>query len=254
MEVTSASHVGTALPDSAALQSAAIGNDNFRARPIPESVDFRPEMLTYHLLRPRDAGVADVALLGEAYRCWSEVWSETLFQLDGATDVPSDEFTRQDEIGALFHGYECIALSCFRWIDLALPMHHADSYFRIWPQEARAAAAREGTRVCIGSHITVAQRWRRVRGCSIRHVITALTLDRFRVSGGDAILGTMRDDRGMHKLTAGLGTHALGHAQLHGVPVTLIAFYRSSVRPPLSERQEGIVRGLTSVIAPGGER
>lgn len=271
MEGIVASQVCTALPDAASLQSSAIaslqssvlaslqsptiepGSGDLKVKPS-KVVDLRPELLSYHLLRPREAGLADVALIGEAYRCWREVWSETLLQLDGETDVPSDEFTRQDEVGAIFYGYECVALSCFRYIDLASPMHNADSYFRIWPESARAAAAREGTRVCIGSQITVAANWRRVRGCSLRHLVTALTLERFIASDKAAILGTMRDDRGMDKLSEGLGTRPLGHARLHGVPVTLCAFFRSSTRPVLSERQEGIVRRLAAGIPTGDQR
>src|ERR1700712_5758269 len=104
-----------------------------------------PAQLTYRVLRPRAAGPADVPLLGECYRLWTEVWHETLLDLDAVEHVPSDEFTRQDEVGAIFHGYECIALSLFRWVDLAEPMHFDDSYFAVWPQAAREKASRDGS-------------------------------------------------------------------------------------------------------------
>ena len=236
--------VCTALPDSRLLSSERQTSVTLRPR-----ID--PQQLSYHLIRPRQIGLADVGVVGEAYRCWSEVWSETLRELDGLTDVPSDEFTRQDEVGAIFHGYECIALSCFRWIDLSIPMYHDDTYFRVWPKDAIAAASQDGSRVCIGSHVTVSQAWRRVRGCSLRHVVTALTIDRAMASGSDAILGTMRDDRGMASLVHGLGATTLGHARLHNVPVTLIAVYRSRARPPLDPQNENIVRTLGASIQRG---
>lgn len=232
------------LPDSSALSSERSTSVTLRPR-----VD--PQQLSYHLVRPRHVGLADVGVVGEAYRCWSEVWSETLHELDGVSDIPSDEFTRQDEVGAIFHGYECIALSCFRFIDLSLPMFQDDSYFRVWPKEAIAGAAGNGSRVCIGSHVTVSPAYRRVRGCSLRHVVTALTIDRAMAAGSDAVLGTMRDDRGMASLVHGLGATTLGHARLHNVPVTLIAVYGSKERPPLDAQNENIVRTLGAAIARG---
>src|SRR5580704_5737435 len=48
---------------------------------VPRAV-IRPEALSYHLLRPRSTGPADVPLVGEAYRCWSEVWTETFRELE----------------------------------------------------------------------------------------------------------------------------------------------------------------------------
>jgi hypothetical protein len=206
------------------------------------------EKLSFRVLHPRACGPADVPLIGEAYRCWSDVWSRTLLELDGATQLPSDDFTRQDEVCTIFYGYECVALSCFRYIDLANPMYHDDSYFKAWPASARAAACREGTRLCVGSHITIAPDWRR---SFLRSVLTALTLDRRSASGSDAILGTMRDNRGMSKLVARLGGHALGHAELHNVPVTLFALYRSNTRAPLDEREERVVQALCPTVAGG---
>jgi hypothetical protein len=211
-----------------------------------------PELLSYHLIRPRHAGIADVALLGETYRCWSEVWSETLLELDGTHRVPSDEFTRQDEIGAIFHGYECVALTCFRWVDLSLSMTLEDSYFDIWSQEARHAASRNGSLVCIGSHLSVSSAWRKVAGYSLRQVILAMTIDRFMAAAdGAAILGTMRDDRGMGRLVEALGATRLGTGQLHGVPVSLIAVYRSALRTPLDEKNESLVTRLRHGLVGG---
>jgi len=211
----------------------------------------RPELLSYSILTRRRCGLTDVPLLGEAYRCWSSVWTEVVRELDGAGQVPSDDFTRQDEVGAIFHGSECIALSCFRWIDLSNPMYRDDSYFNIWPEAARDAACRDGFGVCIGSHVTVSPAWRKT---PVRNLLTALTIDRFFLSDSDAILGTMRDDRGMAKLVASLGANTLGHATLHGVPVTLIAVYRTSVRPPLDAETEEHLRSLRDLIPREGKQ
>lgn len=242
MDSTIDMHAGRALSDTSALRHREGGDRSMR-------VNLRPELLSYRILTPRRVGIADVPLVGEAYRCWSAVWTETFRELDGATHVPSDDFTRQDEVGAIFHGYECVALSCFRWIDMSNPMYRDDSYFNIWPEDARVAACREGSRVCVGSQITVAPAWRKT---PVRNILTALIIERAFLSDADAVLGTMRDDRGMDRLVAGLGADTLGHGVLHSVPVTLIAMYRSSVRPPLDPQSEALVRTLRESIPRGG--
>jgi hypothetical protein len=209
----------------------------------PRKID--PDQLSYQLIRPRQLGLADVVVVGEAYRCWSEVWSQTLLELAGDEHVPSDQFTRQDEVGAIFHGYECISLSCFRWVDLSLAMELDDSYFDCWPEEARRAAVRDGTRVCVASNFTISPAWRRVPDYSLRKIGVAMTLDRFLAAGdGTAMLGTMRDDRGMGKLIEQLGATRLGSSVRHGVPVTLIALYRDALRTSLDSNNESIVRLL----------
>src|SRR5260370_40032402 len=58
----------------------------------------QPELLSFHLLSPKDPGPADLALLGEAYQCWTDVWKQTFEELDNTRNLPSDDFTRQDAI------------------------------------------------------------------------------------------------------------------------------------------------------------
>lgn len=205
-----------------------------------------PSRLTYHLLRPRDSDPADALILAEAYRCWIEVWQQTFYELEHVLRVPSDEFTRQDEIGALFHGWECIGLTFYRWIDLANPFHKDDSYFAIWPQDAVEAAAAFGSRLCICSNLTVSAPWRRARGGPLAELLGALAIERFLKSDGDTLVGTPREDRGINQLSYKLGARALAHGIMHhGVKVDLIAFYRKScIRVPLAPDVETILRIL----------
>jgi hypothetical protein len=212
---------------------------------VPRAI-LRPEVLSYHLLHPREAGPADVPLLGEAYRCWSEVWRETFGELENRRNVTSDDFTRQDEVGALFHGYECIAMSFYRWLDLSSPVYRDDSYFAVWPEETRDAACAEGSRICVSSNFTIGAPWRRAEGCSLKDVLGALVVERFLVSDAQTLVGTMRADRGMSRLTDRLGFKRLREGVIHhGVEVDLVAFFRSAcVRAPHSELDEAIVRAL----------
>jgi hypothetical protein len=204
------------------------------------------DALSYHLLRPKSAGPADLPLLCEAYRCWSEVWRQTFLELDNQPSLPSDDFTRQDEVGALFHNYECIGLSFFRWVDLSSPLARDDSYFAVWPEAARAAATKDGSRVCVSSSFTIAAPWRRASGCSLKDVLVALIIERFLLSDADVLLGTVRNNRGVNLVVYRNGFQPLHHnAILHGVEVDLTAFYRkSSVRTPTGELDEQVVMSV----------
>ncbi len=203
-----------------------------------------PELLAYHLLRPRDARPADIPLLGEAFRCWSQVWQSTFYELEKATYLPSDDFTRQDEIGALFHDWECIATTSYRWIDFANPIYHRDSYFAAWSEEALRSAGSYGTRICISSSFTIAEGWRRATGFPIKELLGALVVDRFLLSDAATLVGTMRNDRGMSRLTSRLGFRTIAADAIHhGVSVDLVAFHRgSSMRPPFDPEVEEMIR------------
>ena len=82
--------------------------------------------------------------------------------------VSQDDFSRQDEIGALFNGSECVGVSAYRFVDLSLPYHRADSYFAAWPQPMLEQIAAASPHVCIGSNLVVAPAWRGAIGPSAR--------------------------------------------------------------------------------------
>jgi hypothetical protein len=211
------------------------------ARPVVEA-----DLLSFHRLSPRQAGAIDLPLLGSAYQCWSDVWKQTFAELEGRSGLPSDDFTRQDEIGTLFHGYECVALFFSRRVDLSSPLAQDDSYFSVWPKEARQAACARGSRVWVSSNITIHPNWRKPANLSLSRLLCALIIERFLLSDADVLVGTMRNDRSMNTVTYGLGAQPLVRNVIHhGVPVDLVAFYRQDcVRQPLDERTEALVQAL----------
>jgi hypothetical protein len=211
------------------------------ARPVVQ-----PDLLSFHRLSPRRAGPLDLPLLGSAYECWSGVWKQTFAELEGRNVLHSDEFTRQDEIGALFHGYECIALFFSRRVDLSNPLTQDDSYFSVWPQQARDAACAHGNRVWLSSNITIHPDWRRPANVQLSRLVCALIMERFLISDADVLVGTMRNDRSMNTVTYGLGAQPLAHDVVHhGVPVDLVAFYRATcTRLTLDENTEAVVQAL----------
>lgn len=216
---------------------------DIRTRPVVE-----PTQLSFCNISLRDTGVADLPLVGAAYECWSNVWGQTFQDLNVATETPSDEFTRQHEVSAIFHGYECIALFLTRHVDFSMPSTQADSYFSVWPKEAVQDACSRGSRICLSSNITISPAWRRPANCSLSLVLCGLIVERFLSTDCDVLIGTMRVDLKMNKLAYSVGAVPLKTGVLrHGVPVDLVAFYRDGCkRPKLDEETETFVQRLYS--------
>ncbi len=185
-----------------------------------------PASLRYVLQTPRGDG-RDLDL---AYATWRRVWTEALAELDGADRVFSDDFTRQDELGVLFHEDACVGMTAFRFVDFSVKQVQEDSYFAPWPASARTALLGVGRRVCIGSYLTVDAAWRGARGpLRAKELLLTLAVERFLASYADVMAGTLRNNRGMNDLAYRLGARALAvDVQHHGVAVDLVAFHRDA--------------------------
>jgi hypothetical protein len=172
--------------------------------------------------------------IAEAYACWREVWFEALVELDGIEHLYSDEFTRQDEIAALFYGGVCVGLTGCRFVDISSALARDDSYFKVWPKSALDALAADGAHVCIGNNMTVRREWRgRIGGISIKRVLMMLSIQRFLASGAHALAGTMRIGRAMDRLVYDLGFQPIVRGVVHhGVEVDLVGYFRT-VQPSL---------------------
>jgi len=232
-----------APPETAANENAPeiAKHSGMRPRPL-----IRPESLTYRRLVFAESGPLDAPLLGKAYECWSSVWRATLHELDNVTDVPSDEFTRQDEIGALFHDFECIGLSCVRWLDLENPIFRDDSYFKVWPADALRVASEYGSSACILSNLTVAPAFRRVPDLNVAEALLGLAMNRFEHSDADVLIGTPRADRRVNQLAYRIGFCPIApDVTLHGVKVDLVGYYRrTGMGATLSPAVESVVNDL----------
>jgi hypothetical protein len=182
--------------------------------------------LRYALISPR----APSEERDLAYATWRSVWAKTFEVLDGASGIYSDDFTRQDELGALFHAGECIGLTAFRWVDFGAATAQHDSYFKAWPATAKTALLGFGPRVCVGSYLTVEAAWRGPCGpFSVKELLLALAIERFLASDADVMAGTLRNDRGMNGLGYRLGARPLvSDVPFHGVSVDLVAFGRDA--------------------------
>jgi hypothetical protein len=167
--------------------------------------------------------------IAEAYACWREVWFEALVELDGIKRLYSDDFTRQDEISALFYDDICVGLTGCRFVDISSEAARDDSYFKAWPEAALDALAADGTRLCIGNNMTVRREWRgRIDGLSIKRLLMILSIQRFLASDAHALAGTMRISRAMDRVVYDLGFQPIVRGVVHhGVEVDLVGYFRA---------------------------
>jgi len=190
--------------------------------------------LEYHLFVPRRA---HAPLLEDAYEVWRDCWRATFEELEGRTQIHSDEFTRQDEIGVLTFGGRCISVTGLRWLDLSLARSREDSYFRLWPADSLAALGK-GI-IGISSNAVVHRDWRGsvvtpAQGSSaqparLAHVAVGLTIQRFFESSAESSVAVTRNDRGMDRVCLGLGATALSRIEMHGVGSDVMHFPRNCV-------------------------
>lgn len=207
------------------------------AAPLVPGEKIAAAQLSYSIVPLAGGSEADRMRLLDAYQCWRTAWAPVLRDLDDVRHLFSDDFTRQDEIGALVYRNRCIGLSAFRFVDLSLRTSLDDSYFRAWPSAALAALMAHGPRVCIGSNLAILKPWRSTaRGLPLKEVLMGLAVQRFLSSNADAMAGMVRNDRGMDRLVYRMGAAPLAEdVVIHGIESDLVGFFR----PNLADQPSG---------------
>lgn len=181
--------------------------------------------LTTTILDPSNVHSRD---LTAAYYVWLTVWQKTFKELGKSPRFPSDDFSRQDEIVALFDAEgDCAALSFGRIVDLDSSIARHDSYFDAWNVDDIVHLTRRASPlVYISSYFTVAEAY---RGTDTKDQLMRAIIRQFECSRADVLAATTRNDRGVDKLVARYGfetIRARAGAVLHGADVDLMAYFR----------------------------
>lgn len=175
-----------------------------------------------------------------SFKAWHETWEKT-YQLDfhSTKKLPSDEFTRQDEILALFYAGECFALSFFSNVNMKDDTACLDSYFSPWPRNAIEGLCAHGTNVVICSQFTVCENFRGEGPTLLgktpwKMLLAGMVVKYFLNSGRDAMTGTMRVNKGMEKVSYKIGAvpiiqHLEYDAGEEKTLVDLVAFFQDNV-------------------------
>lgn len=193
------------------------------------------QALEYHLFRPQRSRDA---LLEDAYEVWRNGWRDTMIELNGAADVSSDDFARQDEIAVVAERGRCIAVTGIRWLDLTLPRSREDSYFRRWPAAALAKVA--GRPVCVASNTVVHPGWRGTRieappgkpgePVSLAFTTVSLSVRRFIDSRAHCLIALTRNDRAMDRFATALGATQLARVEIHGIATDVVCIEHVNAR------------------------
>ncbi len=178
----------------------------------------------------------------KAFDLWKNVWEATFRELDGLNYLPSDDFTRQHEILCIFHGDDCIALICHRYMESDNPAVLSDSYFRPWPVEAKEKF-RVGKNLVIASYITVHPDYRgRSNGISVKEILVHSALIHLLRQGVDAITGILRADKAMDRVMYEMGAVPLVRGiTYHNVPVDLVGFFPKTHPAKAPERYADLI-------------
>lgn len=161
------------------------------------------------------------------YDCWNLVWSQAFQELHGDVNLESDNFTRQDFIGAIFMDGECVAMSLFRHMDANSSTLKRDSYFSNWSEIHIAKLCSNGPRILVCSHFTIHPKARGSKSDdqpAVRDLLTGLSIMVIKNSKADAMTGAMRKNRNVHKLTYDWGSEKIASdiSSGHGDFVDLI--------------------------------
>ena len=175
----------------------------------------------------------------EAYSCWQEVWSDAFSELHPGQRLNSDAFTRQDEIGALFLGDECIGLTAFSYADFFRPPTLCDSYFNNWPREVidkvighiNQEDGLPGT-VLVVNNLTVRKKYRRsAYGISMKDLLHGIFVSRWLGSQSGVMIATPRINRRINDICFKWGALPIAKEvpSGHGDYVDLVIFLKNRV-------------------------
>lgn len=182
------------------------------------------------------------------YACWRETWEQAFRELKYEGAFPSDSFTRQDYVGAVFHGDRCIALGFLRMMDARRPEFELDTYFSNWESEHRLALRSRGDKIMVCCQFTVHPSARgRSIGVSTKDLLTGILVESFLRSDADAMTGAVRVDRGVSSSTE----RWAGHVIARGVPcdfgeknTDLIGFFKDHIASQPAHDLKPLVRDL----------
>lgn len=171
----------------------------------------------------------------KSFQCWHDVWGDYYTsEHPSGHRLNSDEFTRQDDVLALFYKGECFGITFFKevyWDDISAPL---DSYFELWPNEAMEKLISRGKKISICSQFTVAKNFRgKTTDIQWKYVLFGFIMKRFLESEVNAMTGTMRVKRGMGRVSFEAGAVPLLTNVIYkdhdSESVDLVAFFHKEV-------------------------
>ncbi len=171
------------------------------------------------------------------FATWLETWEDAIQNdLKLGTELYSDEFTRQDEICALydFDRNKCIGMAFFRYVNFECETSQKDSYFSEWPEEAQKKLIKKGSKIAVCSQFTVALAYRKERSpFKWKDVVMFSIVNHFIYNTMcDSMTGAVRINKSVNTASYSSGaTLLLPNVKNHifNEYEDLVAFYRGDV-------------------------
>jgi hypothetical protein len=162
-----------------------------------------------------------------AFAHWHRTWEEHFKERDGISALHSDNFTRQDDLLALFWKDVCISVICYRRSNMEFKANEFDSYFSPWDKESINQLCKHSQDVIVCSQVSVEPGYNRIENTvKVTELMTFLSVHLAREAGVTAFTGTARKDKGMHNIFAKYGAQLIkSDVPLHNGFVDLMAFY-----------------------------
>jgi len=171
-------------------------------------------------------------IYNEIYGCWRNLWLNAYEELKVDKPLYSDNFTRQDFIGAILYEEKCIALLCFRWGNSLAPDFIKDSSLSLWQDEDIKVASKYGHRIIICTQLAVHPLARNDSlGVSMLDLMTGVSLEMLKRTQADALAAHMRIDRKVNEVCAQLGAEVI-RPNIHfsgGISGDFMVFYREKI-------------------------
>lgn len=147
----------------------------------------------------KNLGRNEVEKYNKAYMCWRENWEHAYtMELGNKNFLPSDQFSRQDEVMTIFYDGECAGVTFYNWAKSDDIWLRQDSYFKNWPDEAFNKLCSHGKHVAVASFFTVDFKFRKnYLGISWKDLFIALIINRFILSNADVMSGATRIAKGV---------------------------------------------------------
>lgn len=186
-------------------------------------------------------------LYNKAYDLWQEVWGGFWREL-GRVNA-SDGFIRQDEVCAIFHGDECIALTIQYVANLELQANRDDSYFsRVWLKQNLPILDPFLPYIYCGNNITTNPKYRqKAFGFSLKDVLAGVCVEAFLDHKECKVMASsMRRDRGVTDLALRFGAEKVYsyYAEDYKFDLDLVLFDRNKVHPCTDPIAREIIREL----------
>lgn len=206
------------------------------------SIEIQRELKQLHLVTMKcfSPSPAHLPVYNEIYRVWRSVWEVGVRELYGQEFLPSDQFIRQDFVAGIFRGDVCLASCCYRLINLSIPAHVDDSWFKPWPRDLVVQMAETTPMALMPSWLSVNPDFRRKEtGYPIHlarimmEVLNYVTIQ----ENAQIAFGVSRNDRSVNKVLRHIGgvEPVCENVTYEGFSVDLFKFTRAELEARLPQ-------------------